>query len=68
MPRHLYKDFLELNAVREEYVNSGHNLKTYLYAVQWKFDIVRKSAKHKDKKENRIAEKHLHLLVVAATT
>jgi hypothetical protein len=68
MPRYLHEDFLELDAVREEYVNGEHNSKTRLRAAQWKFDVAKKSAKHEDKKENRLAEKHPHLPVVAATT
>jgi hypothetical protein len=68
MPRHLHEDFLELDTVREEYMNGEHNSKTRLRAAQWKFDIAKKSAKHEDKKENRMAEKHPHLPVVAATT
>jgi hypothetical protein len=50
MPRYLHEDFLELDAVREEY-NNGEQ--TRLRAAQWKFDVAKKSAKHQDKQEDR---------------
>jgi hypothetical protein len=52
----------------DAYNNGEHNSKTGLRAAQWQFDLAKKSAKHYDKQENRMAEKHLHLPVVAATT
>jgi hypothetical protein len=58
----------KITVLREEYNNGEHNTKTRLRAAQWKFDVAKKSAKHQDKQENRLAEKHPHLPVVAATT
>jgi hypothetical protein len=67
MPFSLYGHWMELDNIRKEYNEGMHNTTTRLVAQQWAFDVAKKSNKHDDKKENKMAEKHPHLPVVAAT-